>query len=297
MGIHSKATAALAKEAVEAAYAYYPEWSATPPSLGRTCCCGPGSHPRAQVRIRRVAGVRSRQDVARSRGGCLRSHRFLRILCARDAAAQPARAVVQMPGEHDEMLYIPLGVGMVIPPWNFPLAIMVGMTAAALVTGNTVVIKPSSETPTIAAKFAEVLLEAGFPPNSVFHADGQRRGGGRRAGGASQDALRRLHRLARRRPAHQRTGRETAAGADLDQARDRGNGRQGRHRRGSRGDLDKAVDGVLFSAFGYQGQKCSACSRAIVDQAVYDRVPGKADAEGPTLKSGPPTIRRTTWAR
>src|SRR5205085_6061917 len=79
------------------------------------------------------------------------------------AGPQP---VVQLPGEKDEMLYIPLGVGVVIPPWNFPLAILVGMTVAALVTGNTVIVKPSSETPTIAAKFAEVLLEAGFPEKS-----------------------------------------------------------------------------------------------------------------------------------
>src|SRR6201999_2198473 len=77
------------------------------------------------------------------------------------AGPQP---VVQLPGEQDEMIYIPLGVGVVIPPWNFPLAIMVGMTMAALVTGNTVVLKPSSDTPTIAAKFAEILLEAGVPP-------------------------------------------------------------------------------------------------------------------------------------
>src|SRR5262249_40656362 len=74
--------------------------------------------------------------------------------------------VVQMPGEHDEMLYIPLGVGIVIPPWNFPLAILAGMTIATLVTGNTAIVKPSSETPTIAAKFAEALLEAGFPERS-----------------------------------------------------------------------------------------------------------------------------------
>ena len=74
--------------------------------------------------------------------------------------------LVQLPGEQDEMVYLPLGVGVIIPPWNFPLAILVGMTTAALVTGNTVVIKPSSDTPTIAAKFAEVLLEAGFPPQA-----------------------------------------------------------------------------------------------------------------------------------
>ena len=77
--------------------------------------------------------------------------------------AEP-QPLVQLPGERDEMVYVPLGAGIVIPPWNFPLAILAGMTMAALVTGNTVVIKPSSDTPTIAAKFAEVLLEAGFPP-------------------------------------------------------------------------------------------------------------------------------------
>ena len=71
--------------------------------------------------------------------------------------------MLHLPGEVDELVYLPLGVGAVIAPWNFPLAILAGMTTAALVAGNTAVIKPSSDTPTIAAKFAEVLLEAGFP--------------------------------------------------------------------------------------------------------------------------------------
>ena len=70
--------------------------------------------------------------------------------------AEP-ESVVQMPGERDDLVYLPLGAGVIIPPWNFPLAILAGMTVAALVAGNTVVIKPSSETPTIAAKFVEVL--------------------------------------------------------------------------------------------------------------------------------------------
>ena len=150
---------------------------------------------------------------------------------ARLASPQP---VVQLPGEADELIYIPLGVGVVIPPWNFPLAILVGMTVASLVTGNTAVLKPSSETPTIGAKFAEVLLEAGFPEFTFHPAHRQRRGGGRRAGGAPEDALHFLHRLARRGLAHQRTGRQDAARTDLDQARGGGNGRQGRHRRGCR---------------------------------------------------------------
>ena len=74
---------------------------------------------------------------------------------------------VQLPGERDELKYIPLGAGAVIPPWNFPFAIMAGMTSAAIVCGNTVILKPSSDSPTIAAKFFEVLLEAGMPDGVV----------------------------------------------------------------------------------------------------------------------------------
>ena len=74
---------------------------------------------------------------------------------------------IQYPGERNELIYIPLGVGAVIPPWNFPFAIMAGMTAAAIVCGNTVVLKPSSDSPTIAARFFDVLEEAGMPPGVV----------------------------------------------------------------------------------------------------------------------------------
>ncbi|MCK9910997.1 aldehyde dehydrogenase family protein, partial [Microbacteriaceae bacterium K1510] len=69
--------------------------------------------------------------------------------------------------EDNELYYVPLGVGIVIPPWNFPLAIMVGMTTAALVSGNTVVLKPASTTPVIAAKFMEILEDAGVPAGVV----------------------------------------------------------------------------------------------------------------------------------
>ena len=142
--------------------------------------------------------------------------------------------LVQLPGETDELVYLPLGVGVIIPPWNFPLAIMAGMTAAALVAGNTVVIKPSSDTPTIAAKFAEVLLDAGFPPQSFSMLVGSGAVVGDVLVEHPQDAFRRVHGFARSGAAHQRAGREAAQRADLDQARDRGNGRQGRDRGGSR---------------------------------------------------------------
>ena len=74
---------------------------------------------------------------------------------------------VQMSGERDTLRYIPLGVGAVIPPWNFPCAIMAGMTLASIVSGNTVILKPSSDSPTIAAKFIELLEEAGIPDGVV----------------------------------------------------------------------------------------------------------------------------------
>jgi 1-pyrroline-5-carboxylate dehydrogenase len=177
--------------------------------------------------------------------------------------------VHQLPGEQDELVYVPLGVGIVIPPWNFPLAILVGMTVASLVTGNTTIVKPSSETPTIAAKFAEVLLEAGFPENSFTLLTGS----GSAVGDVlvqhpktrfvcftgSRDVGLRINELAAKPQKGQlwikrvvaEMGGKDAIVVDADS------------------DLDKAVDGVLVSAFGYQGQKCSACSRAIVHQKVY----------------------------
>src|SRR5579862_8416238 len=88
---------------------------------------------------------------------------------------------VQMPGERDTLTYIPLGVGAVIPPWNFPCAIMAGMTMASIVSGNTVILKPSSDSPTIAAKFVELLEECGMPEGVVNFCPG--------AGASFGDAL------------------------------------------------------------------------------------------------------------
>ena len=166
VGIHHKATAELAKRAVEeGSYAAFPNWAATPAE----------ERVRMTVELARLIRLRKFEfdawlvyeagktwpeadaDVSEAIDFCEYYAREMERL----AGPQP---VVQLPGEHDEMIYIPLGVGVVIPPWNFPLAIMVGMTVASLVTGNIAIVKPSSETPTIGAKFAEVLLEAGFPP-------------------------------------------------------------------------------------------------------------------------------------
>ena len=288
VGVHHRATAELARRAVESAYSYFPEWSATPAA------------ERVELLLRAAAIIRRRKlefdawlvyeagktwpeadaDVSEAIDFCEYYAREMQRL----NGPQP---VVQIPGEHDEMRYLALGVGVVIPPWNFPLAILTGMTVASLVAGNTAVIKPSSETPTIAAKFVEVLLEAGFPDRSFCLLTGS----GAAVGDVivehpktrfvaftgSRDVGLRINELAARPQPGQiwikrviaEMGGKDAIVVDADC------------------DLDKAVEGVAVSAFGYQGQKCSACSRAIVDAKVYDTFLEKLRARVSTIKVGP----------
>ena len=288
VGVHHKATPELAQRAVESAYAYFGRWSRTP----------------AQERVRMLletarilrarklefdawmvfeAGktwIEAEAEIAEAIDFCEYYAREMNRL-------DGPQAVVQLPGEQDEMIYIPLGVGVVIPPWNFPLAILAGMTVASLVTGNTAIVKPSSETPTIAAKFAEVLLEAGFPEGAFTLLTGS----GASVGDVlvqhpktrfvsftgSRDVGLRINELAAKQQSGQiwikrviaEMGGKDAIIVDGD------------------ADVDKAVEGVLFSAFGYQGQKCSACSRAIVHARIYDEFVEKLAARAKTIQVGP----------
>ena len=180
--------------------------------------------------------------------------------------------VTPYPGEDNELRYMPLGVGVVIPPWNFPLAICTGMTSAAIVTGNTVVLKPASAAPVIAAKMAEIFEEAGLPPGVLNYCPG--------SGGEIGDFL----------VEHPQTRFVSFTGS-----MDVGLGifqRCGKVAKGQiwlkrsvlemggkdcilvdeTADLEAAADGIVAAAFGFQGQKCSACSRAILHRDIYDRV-------------------------
>ena len=196
-----------------------------------------------------------------------------------------SKPVIQLPGEQDSLRYIALGVGAVIAPWNFPLAILCGMTVAAVVCGNTVVLKPSSDSPTIAAKFFEALEQAGLPPGVVNFCPGSGATFGHGivehpktrfiAFTGSRDVGLDINlRAAKAQPGQvwiKRTILEMGGKDSIIVAADC--------------DLDAAVEGVAVSAFGFQGQKCSACSRAIVDSSVYhafleklrDRVSPHAD--------------------
>jgi 1-pyrroline-5-carboxylate dehydrogenase len=208
----------------------------------------------------------------------------------RYAGDQP---LVRIEGERNRLEYIPLGVGVVIPPWNFPLAIMAGMTVASVVTGNTVVLKPSSDAPTIAYKFFELLEEAGMPPGVVNFMTGS----GAEVGdvivdhprtryvaftGSKEIGLRINERAAK---AHEgqiwikrvvaEMGGKDAIIVDRDT------------------DLDDAATGVVSSAFGFQGQKCSACSRAIIHTDVYEPLLEKIVERTERLRLGDPSEPET----
>jgi 1-pyrroline-5-carboxylate dehydrogenase len=195
---------------------------------------------------------------------------FLEFYAREALRLAAATTPIQYPGERDELFYIPLGVGAVISPWNFPFAIMAGMTAASIVTGNTVILKPSSDAPTIAAKFVEVLEEAGMPAGVVNFCPGSGAAFGNAIvehpktrfiafTGSKAVGLEIHERAAHTRPGQiwiKRTILEMGGKDSILVCAD--------------ADLDAAVEGVVASAFGFSGQKCSACSRAIVEAPIYD---------------------------
>jgi len=215
---------------------------------------------------------------------------FLEFYAREALRLSKAETPIQLPGELDQLMYIPLGVGAVIPPWNFPFAIMAGMTVASIVTGNTVILKPSTDSPTIAAKFVEVLEEAGLPGGVVNFCPGSGASFGNAivehpktrfiAFTGSRDVGLEIHERAAKHQKQQiwikRTILEMGGKDSTVVLAD--------------SDLDAAVDGVVAAAFGFSGQKCSACSRAIVDAPVYDVFVERVREKVATLAVGDPAV-------
>lgn len=195
--------------------------------------------------------------------------------------------LTDLPGEDNNQYFIPLGVVSVIPPWNFPLAIMAGMTVAALVTGNTVVLKPASVTPLIAARFVEILEEAGLPAGVLQFVPG----GGSDVGnaivehpktrmvaftGSKEVGLGIAEKCGKLAPGQiwiKRTILEMG-GKDA-MLIDEGS------------DYEDAANAIVAAAFGFQGQKCSACSRAIFVGEAYDKVVPLVVEKTKAIKLGP----------
>ncbi len=194
--------------------------------------------------------------------------------------------VTPFPGEENDLRYIPLGVGVVIPPWNFPLAICAGMTTAALVAGNTVVLKPASTAPVIAAKLVEILHDAGLPKYALSFLPGP--------GGTVGDALV-CHPLTR---FISFTGSREVGVGIFEKAAKIAPGQIWLKRTvlemggkdcivvDETADLAAAVDGIVAAAFGFQGQKCSACSRLIAHKDIYDELLDRVVARARELTVG-----------
>ncbi|MCX6641373.1 MAG: L-glutamate gamma-semialdehyde dehydrogenase [bacterium] len=202
----------------------------------------------------------------------------------RYAAPQPITAY---PGEENELYYVPLGVGAIIPPWNFPLAILCGMTSAAVVTGNTVVLKPASTAPAIGYQFYLIMKEAGLPDGVINFLPGP----GSQIGDTitqhprtrfigftgSKEVGLRIHELAAKQSPGQIWIKRTIlemGGKDFIVVDESAN-------------TDEAAAGIVAAAFGFQGQKCSACSRAILHEKIYDEVIKKVVAAAKKITVGP----------
>ena len=270
VGLHQQAGAAEAETAMKAALLAFESWSRRP------------VEERVSLLLNAARIIRNRKfefsawltfevgknwaEADADVGEAIDFLEFYAREALRLATVQPP---IQFPGERCELLYIPLGVGAVIPPWNFPFAIMAGMTAASIVTGNTVVLKPSSDAPTIAAKFVEVLEEAGMPGGVVNFCPGSGATFGNALvehpqtrfiafTGSKKVGLEIHERAAKARPGQiwiKRTILEMGGKDAILVSAD--------------ADLEAAVEGVVAAAFGFSGQKCSACSRAIVEAPVY----------------------------
>jgi RHH-type proline utilization regulon transcriptional repressor/proline dehydrogenase/delta 1-pyrroline-5-carboxylate dehydrogenase len=211
---------------------------------------------------------------------------FCRFYAEQALAMSHARRV-DLAGEENEFHYRPRGVVAVIAPWNFPLAILTGMTVAALATGNTVVMKPAEQSSVVAAKLMDILLEIGLPDGVVNFLPGL----GEEVGPVlvqSPDVD--VIAFTGSRAVGLEINRQASA-IDLQQ---HGVKRVIAEMGGKNAiivdddaDLDEAVLGVVQSAFGYAGQKCSACSRAIVLEGAYDLFLERLTAAVRSLKLGP----------
>ena len=271
IGAVSAASTSDVDDALEAASAAFADWSRTSVQL------------RAQYLLRAAAAIREERDVwnglmalevgktpVEADADSGEAIDFLEYYAREALRLNVPNALVPSPlPEVAELRYLPVGVGVVIPPWNFPLAIMAGMTAAALVTGNTVVLKPSPDAAVVASRFVALLERLGIPPGVVNFVPGDPVEVGERLvvdrrtrfvsfTGSKKVGLR-INEVAARTPPGQRWIKRVVAelgGKDaIVVAAD--------------ADVEAAVAGVVASAFGFAGQKCSACSRVIVEQAVY----------------------------
>ncbi len=272
VGVFQKGTADDALKALDVALKKFEEWRWVPPAK------------RAQYLFKAAKIMRKRRfeinatmilEVGKTwpeaDGDTAEAIDFLEFYAREMLRYAKAKTAVQLLGERDELQYIPLGVGLVVPPWNFPMAILTGMATAAVVAGNTVVLKPSSDSPLIGYKFMEVMQEAKLPAGVINFVAGP--------GGSVGDTLVKHPKI---RFIAFTGSKEVGIHINVEAAKVQPGqiwlkrvvaemGGKDSIIIDSETNLEEAAAGVTVAAFGFQGQKCSACSRVIVDKKVYDK--------------------------
>lgn len=294
IGQFQKGTKVDVENAIESAYKTFPSWSQTSPTA------------RAEYLFKAADLMRKRKyefsamlvyevgkTWAEADGDTAEAIDFMEFYAREMLRLDQPQPLTKIPGEKNELKYIPLGVGAVIPPWNFPLAICVGMTTAALVSGNTVVLKPASDSPNVAYHFVKLLHEVGLPKDVVQFVTG----GGAELGDTlvshpkvrfisftgSKEVGLRINELASKHQPGQKWIKRVIAemgGKDAIYVDENAN-------------IEEAAKGIVSAAFGFQGQKCSACSRAIVHAKVYDQVRDRVVALTKEIKIGNPADAST----
>lgn len=186
--------------------------------------------------------------------------------------------------EYTKCVYIPIGVGVAVPPWNFPLSLLGGMVAAAVVTGNTIVCKPSSDTPIVAYKFVELCEKAGMPAGVVSFIPGS---GSEIGDYIVEHPLTRFINFTGSKAVGCRINEHAAKISEGQKWIKRVVAEMGGKNAiivDSSANIKKAAQGIVNSAFTFQGQKCSACSRALVMSDVYDELVNEVTALAKELK-------------
>jgi 1-pyrroline-5-carboxylate dehydrogenase len=291
VGIHQKAGAEHAEQAMQAALDAFESWRRTEVQTRTSLLLGAAAIIR-QRKFEFCAWLTYEvgKNWAEADADVGETIDFMEFYAREALRLSSSSTPIQLPGEHNQLLYVPLGVGAVIPPWNFPFAIMAGMTAAAIVTGNTVVLKPSSDSPTIAAKFVEVLEEVGMPGGVVNFCPGSGASFGNAIvehpktrfiafTGSKSVGLEIHERAAKTQPGQiwiKRTVLEMGGKNSIIVCAD--------------AEIDDAVEGVTASAFGFSGQKCSACSRVIVEAPIYEVFIERLRERVALLTVGDPTV-------
>ncbi|RST61591.1 L-glutamate gamma-semialdehyde dehydrogenase [Siminovitchia terrae] len=290
VGKVSKANRELAQQAMDSAFSAFQSWKKVKPEV------------RADVLFKAAAIIRRRKHefsalLVKEAGkpwneadaDTAEGIDFLEYYGRQMLELKSGKRVESRPGEYNRYDYIPLGVGVIISPWNFAFAIMAGTTVAAIVSGNAVLLKPASTTPVVAAKFVEVMEEAGLPKGVLNYIPGN----GSEVGDflvdhpktrfisftGSREVGTRIYERAAivnegqiwlKRVIAEMGGKDTIV---VDKE----------------ADLELAAQSIVSSAFGFSGQKCSACSRAVIVEDVYEEVLNRAVELTKELTIGDPS--------